>query len=186
MVRGARFSPDGQTIVYAAAWDGKPIAVFSIRPGSPESSPLELPSADILAISSSGQLAVQLGKRFIEPYVSSGTLAEGHLAAGETPRERLQGVQWADWSPDGKSLAVVRDAGGSNRLESPVGTVLYKTAGWIGNPRFSPSGDAIAFLDHWGRFGDLGSVVVVSLTGKAQRLSEGWMSLQGLAWWPTG
>ncbi|MEP6995885.1 MAG: protein kinase, partial [Acidobacteriota bacterium] len=186
MVRGARFAPDGQTIVYAAAWDGKPIAAFSIRPGSPESSPLELPSADILAISPSGQLALQIGKRFIEPYVSSGALGEAHLDGGETPRERVQAVQWADWSPDGKRLAVVRDAGGSNRLESPVGTVLYKTAGWIGNPRFSPSGDAIAFLDHWGRFGDLGSVVVVDLTGKAQRLSDGWVSLQGLAWWPDG
>ena len=186
MVRGARFARDGQTIVYGAAWEGKPIAAFAIRSGSPDSSALDLPSADILAIAPSGQLALQLGKRFIEPYVSSGTLAEAHLAAGETPRERLQGVQWADWSPDGKRLAVVRDVGGRNRLESPVGTVLYETAGWIGNPRFSPSGDAIAFLDHWGRFGDLGSVVFVSLSGKAQKLSEGWMSLQGLAWWPDG
>ncbi|MFY9550494.1 MAG: protein kinase [Thermoanaerobaculia bacterium] len=186
MVRGARFAPDGQTIVYGAAWEGKPIAAFSIRPGSPESSALDLPSADILAIATSGQLALQLGKRFIEPYVSSGTLAEAHLTAGEAPRERLQGVQWADWSPDGKRLAVVRDAGGRNRLESPVGTVLYQTAGWIGNPRFSPSGDAIAFLDHWARFGDLGSVVIVSLSGKAQKLSDGWVSSQGLAWWPDG
>ncbi len=186
MVRGARFSADGQTIVYAAGWEGNPIAAFSVRPGSPDSSALELPSADILAISPSGQLALQLGKRFIEPYVSSGTLAEAHLAGGEAPLERVQAVQWADWSPDGKRLAIVRDAGGSNRLESPLGSVLYTTAGWIGNPRFSPSGDAIAFLDHWGRFGDLGSVVVVSMTGKVQRLSDGWMSLQGLAWWPDG
>jgi Tol biopolymer transport system component len=186
LVRGARFSPDGQTIVYGAAWEGKPIAAFSIRPGSPESSALDVPSADLLAINPSGALAIQLGKRFIEPYVSSGTLAEVPLAGGEAPRERLQGVQWADWSPDGKRLAIVRDAGGRNRLESPVGTALYETGGWIGNPRFSPSGDAIAFLDHWTRFGDLGSVMVVSLSGKAQKLSGGWMSLQGLAWWPDG
>ncbi len=186
LVRGARFSPDGQTIVYGAAWEGKPIAAFSIRPGSPDSSALDLPGADILAIAPSGALALQLGKHSIEPYVSSGTLAEAPLAGGEAPRERLQGVQWADWSPDGKRLAIVRDEGGRNRLESPVGTSLYETGGWIGNPRFSPNGDAIAFLDHWARFGDMGSVVIVSLSGKAQKLSDGWMSLQGLAWWPGG
>ena len=95
-------------------------------------------------------------------------------------------MQWADWSPDGKRLAIVRDEGGRNRLESPVGTVLYETAGWIGNPRFSPSGDAIALLDHWARVGDMGTVVLVPLSGKAKPLSQGWNSVQGLAWRPDG
>jgi eukaryotic-like serine/threonine-protein kinase len=186
IVGQARFAPDGQTVIYAAAWDGKPSAVFATRPGSPESSPLALPNGAILGINPSGQLALLIGIRAAEPYVASGTLAEAPLAGGEAPRERLHGVQWADWSPDGKRLAIVRDEGGRNRLESPVGTVLYESSGWIGHPRFSPSGDGIAFLDHWARNGDLGSVVVVSLSGKAQKLSGGWVSLQGLAWWPDG
>ena len=88
-----------------------------MRPGSPESSPLEIPSGAILSVSPSGLLALQMERRTAEPYVSSGTLAEAHLTGGEAPRERLHGVQWADWSPDGKRLAVVRDSGGRNRLE---------------------------------------------------------------------
>ena len=186
MVRGARFAPDGQSVVYAAAWEGKPIAVFSTRQGGADSSALELPSADLLAISPSGELALQLGRRQTEAYVSVGTLAAATLAGGEAPRERLQGVQWADWSPDGKTLAIVRDSGGRNRLESPVGTVLYETPGWIGNPRFSPSGDAIAFLDHWSRIGDLGSVMISERGAPPRRLTEGWTSIRGLAWRPDG
>ncbi|MEP6769141.1 MAG: WD40 repeat domain-containing serine/threonine protein kinase, partial [Acidobacteriota bacterium] len=186
-VRGARFARDGQTIVYAAAWEGKPLAVFSLRSGSHDPTAVDVPAgADVLAIGPSGELALQLAKRSVEPYVSKGTLAVAPLSGGEAPRERMQGVQCADWSPDGKRLAVVRDAGGRNRLESPVGKVLYASAGWIGDPRFSPAGDAIAFLDHWGRNGDLGSVMIVDLGGRAKNLSEGWVSLQGLAWWPDG
>ena len=186
-VRGARFTPDGQSIVYAAAWDGKPLTVFSVRSGSHDPSAVGVPAgADVLAISPSGELALQLGMHLVEPYISSGTLAVAPVGGGEAPRERMQGVQWADWSPDGKRLAVVRDAGGRNRLESPVGKTLYESAGWIGNPRFSPAGDSIAFLDHWGRNGDLGSVVIVDMTGHAKKLSAGWTSIQGLAWWPDG
>ena len=169
-------------MLYAAAWEGKPFSIYAARPGSPESSPLDLPNGSILAVSPSGQLAVQLERHAAEPYVSSGTLAEAPLTGGEAPRERLHGVQWADWSPDGKRLAVVRDMGGRNRLESPVDNVLYAAEGWIGHPRFSPSGDAIALLDHWARIGDLGSVVLVSLSGKATKLTEGWTTIQGLAW----
>ena len=153
---------------------GKPLAVFSVRSGSHDPSAVAVPGgADVLAISPSGELALQLAMRSVEPYVSTGTLAVAPVGGGEAPRERMQGVQWADWSPDGKRLAVVRDAGGRNRLESPVGKVLYESAGWIGNPRFSPAGDAIAFLDHWGRNGDLGSVVIVDLGGHAKKPLRG-------------
>ena len=34
---GARFAPDGQTVVYAAVWDGGPIRLFSTRLDNPES-----------------------------------------------------------------------------------------------------------------------------------------------------
>ena len=187
MVRGARFAPDGQTVVYGAAWEGKPIAVSSARIGSPESGTLELPNADLLAISSTGQLALQQDRVAAEPYVSTGTLAEAPLSGGEAPRERLKGVQWADYSPDGKRIAIVHDAEGRSRLESPVGTVLYESSGWIGHPRFSPKGDAIALIDHWSRIGDMGAVVLVDLAGgKPRTLSEGWVSIQGLAWSSNG
>ena len=185
-VTRARIAPDGQTVIYSAAWDGGPVATYSTRPGSPESSTLDFPAGSILAVSSTGQLALMSARESTEPYVVSGTLAEAPLAGGEVPRERLHGVQWADWSPDGKRFAIVRDSGGRNRLESPIGKVLYESSGWIGSPRFSPNGDAIALLDHWARIGDMGSVVLVPLTGKTRTLSDGWNSLQGLAWRPDG
>ena len=37
------------------------------------------------------------------------------------PRDILKDVEWADWSPDGKSLAIVRVAPGKMRLEYPSG-----------------------------------------------------------------
>ncbi|HYK42334.1 MAG TPA: WD40 repeat domain-containing serine/threonine protein kinase [Thermoanaerobaculia bacterium] len=186
-IRGARFTPDGQTLVFAAAWEGKALAIYLMRTDSADAAPVDFPGqTDLLAVGRSGEAALQLGSRQTEPYVTSGTLASAPIGGGQAPRERLQGVQWADWSPDGTRLAIVRDSAGRNRLESPVGTVLYETAGWIGNPRFSPQGDAIALIDHWGRLGDLGSVVLVDLAGHARKLSEGWSSLQGLAWPPAG
>ena len=35
VITGARFAPDGQSIIYSAAWDGKPVEVFSTRVGGP-------------------------------------------------------------------------------------------------------------------------------------------------------
>src|SRR5262245_4636074 len=35
----ARFSPDGHTILYSAAWDGRPMDIYVGRPESPESRP---------------------------------------------------------------------------------------------------------------------------------------------------
>jgi Tol biopolymer transport system component len=184
-VVSARFAPDGQTIVYGAAWDGRPFEVFSTRPESTTSRPVGVPSADILAISSSGQIALSLNRRFTTPYIPLGTLAESPLEGG-APRELLENVLWADWAPSGRELAVVRDAGGRNRLEFPIGKPLYETAGHISHPRFSRQGDLIAFLDHESRGGDLGTVAVVDRSGRKKNLSAGWDSLWGLAWSPKG
>src|SRR5258706_8903754 len=46
---GARFAPDGQTIVYGAAWNGKPFEAFSARLDSTLSRSLGLPPAGVLA-----------------------------------------------------------------------------------------------------------------------------------------
>jgi dipeptidyl aminopeptidase/acylaminoacyl peptidase len=84
-------------------------------------------------------------------------------------------------------LAVVRDAGGRNRLEYPIGKVLYEASGsWISHPRISPKGDMIAFLDHPVQGDDSGSVMVVDLSGNRRKLSHDWYSSQGLAWSPDG
>jgi hypothetical protein len=146
-IRAARFAPDGQTIVYSAAWQGNPVEVFTARLDAPESRSLGLSQTQLLAVSSAGEMGLLLRSRPAGTWVSMGTLARAPLAGG-APREVLEDIQWADWSPDGNNLAVVRDVGGRNRLEYPIGRVIYDTGGWISHPRVSPKGDWIAFLDH--------------------------------------
>jgi len=180
-IRMARFSPDGQTVVYSAAWEGNPSSLFSTRPESPQSRDLELAGAEIESMSSTGDMAVLLGSRQVRSYIHVGTLARVPLSGGG-PREILNDVQWADWSPDGKSLAVVRDVGGKNRLEYPVGKLLYETGGWIGHPRISPEGDRVAFLDHPLEGDDGGSVAVVNSQGEKKTLTQDFYTAQGLAW----
>jgi WD40 repeat protein len=182
----ARFAPDGQTILYGSAWEGRPVEIFVSRSESPESRPFGLPGADILGISRSGEMALSLGRHIVGPFESSGTLARMGVAGGGAPRDVLEDVEWADWSPDGGRLAVVRDVSGRNRLEFPIGKVLYETAGWISHPRVSPKGDLVAFLDHPVHGDDGGAVAVVDSAGKKTTLPGAFETIQGLAWSPHG
>ena len=75
---------------------------------------------------------------------------------------------------------------GRERLEFPVGHVLYETTGWISHLRVSPKGDQIAFLDHPNDMDDRGGVSVIDLAGQKKTLSTGWESEEGLAWSPRG
>ncbi len=184
-IRSARFAPDGQTILYSAAWQGNPTDVFTARPEAPESRSMGLSHTQLMSVSSTAEMAVLLNSKAVGAWVSMGTLARAPLSGG-APREVLEQVQWADWSPDGNSLAVVRDFGGRNRLEYPIGKPLYQTGGWIGHPRVSPKGDFIAFADHPLQGDDSGSLAIVDLAGNKKLLSAQWFTIQGLAWSPDG
>src|SRR5438034_1026004 len=94
----ARFSPDSETVIYSASWDGHPAELFSTRPGSPESRALGLPSGEILSVSASGEMALLLDPHFTTGWMRSGTLARAPLSGG-VPRQVLSDVQDADWSP---------------------------------------------------------------------------------------
>jgi Tol biopolymer transport system component/predicted Ser/Thr protein kinase len=185
-ISSARFAPDGQTVLYGASLEGKATEIFVSRPESPESRPFGMPGASVLAISKSGELALSLGQHIVAPFTTSGTLARMSVAGGAAPREILEDAQWADWAPDGLNLAIVRDVGGRNRLEFPIGKVLFETAGWISHPRISPRGDEVAYIDHPARGDDGGSVAVVDRSGKRKSLSESFETAQGLAWAPSG
>lgn len=181
----ARFAPDGQTIVYGATWDGQPQEVFTSRYDSSDSRPVGLADAQVLAVSNSGELAVSLHPVDTGAFAQSGTLARVPLAGG-APREVLEGVAWADWTPDGQSLAVIRRiTTESPGLELPAGNVIYKPAGWVSHVRVSPRGDLLAIADHVAG-GDDGRVVIIDSHGNHKASSSFYGSVEGLAWTPDG
>jgi serine/threonine protein kinase/Tol biopolymer transport system component len=184
-ISSARFTSDGNTVLYSASWNGAPVDIFSIRPGTTESRSLGLSNADLLAVSTNGEMAILLRKKGTAAWVNRGTLARAPLAGG-APREVVEDVQTADWSPDGSTLAIVRQVEDKQRLEFPIGKVLFETAGWLTDIRFSPRGDQIAFMEHGTRRDDRGWVSVVDLNGHGRRLTEEFGSERGLAWSPHG
>jgi eukaryotic-like serine/threonine-protein kinase len=140
-IMSARFAPDG-SVIYGAAWEDNPLEIFSSYQTGPEARPLGLRDADILSISSTGELV---------GYATTGMLARVPLAGG-APRRVCQDMQEADWTRDGKNFLLVRRVDGFYRIESPIGTVIYKTPRWISRAKFSPNEELIAFIEHplWG------------------------------------
>ncbi len=182
---GARFSHDGQTIIFSGRWEGEKPQISVARLGSPESRPLGIPSAEVAAVSTSDELAVFLGCEEIYFLTCGGTLATVNLAGG-SPRTLAEHVGQADWHPDGKRMVISVLAPEGSRLEFPPGHVLYRQrAGWIGHPRFSPDGNMIAFESHPILGNDDGSVDIVDLNGNHSVLSTD-TSVEGLAWAPDG
>jgi Tol biopolymer transport system component len=181
----ARFAPGGDSIVYGGAWEGKPFEIFSTRGSGTDSRTLGLESADLLSISRTGEMAILVNPRVLGGFVYFGTLARTDLSGG-APREVLEHVFQADWTPDGKELAVSRQTEKGFDLELPPGRLLFSTSGWISHLRVSPSGELVAFLHHPVGGDDRGDVVVVDRAGKSRILSAGWTSAQGLAWRPDG
>jgi eukaryotic-like serine/threonine-protein kinase len=184
-IYSARFAPDFRAIIYAAAWNGKPIAVFSTVGESHLTQPVNVEDANLLAVSRSGELALALhGMHRAHLETEGATLARTPLAGG-SPREVLQDVPWADWDTKGE-LAVVHHTLGRDQIEYPISHVLYQSNGWITHIRISPQNDKIAFMDHPALWDDRGSVVVMDNAGKLLLHSSEWDSAYGLAWSPDG
>jgi serine/threonine protein kinase len=184
-IYSARFAPDGQSIIYGAAWNGRPVHLFTTVGSSLLSQPLAFDDANILAISRSNELAVVLhGHHNGQLETENGMLASAPLAGG-SPREVLGDARWADFDAVG-GMAVVHRVEGHTRLEYPIGNVLYETSGWISHIRFSPQGNGIAFLDHPALWDDRGTVTLVDLSGHARTLTPVWECADGMAWRPDG
>jgi Tol biopolymer transport system component len=184
-IYAARFAPDGQSIVYAASWNDRPIRLFSTVGNSLLSQPLALDDANLLAVSRSNELALVLhGIHNGQIETMNGMLARAPIAGG-SPRELLSDVRWADWDNSGK-LAVVHNVDGHSRLEYPISNVLYESPGWISNVRFSPQGDKIAFMDHPALWDTRGNVSVMDTAGHVRTITHEWNCERGLAWRPDG
>jgi hypothetical protein len=115
----------------------------------------------------------------------SSALARVPLEGG-APRDVLADVQAADWTADGRRLAVVRRQDDRVRLEFPPGHLVYETAGALVTPRVSPDGSRVAVVDQPMLGNTVGSLVVVDIAGAARTLSEGWIDIGGVAWSPGG
>ncbi len=154
--------------------------MFTTRFDSTDSRPLGLEKTELLSISSRGELAVSMNAHSAGAFVESGTMARVPLAGG-APREVLDNVEWADWTPDGSDLAVTRTNSGLGQLEFPAGKVIYQPQGWVSHVRFSRNGNLLAFADHVPT-GDDGRVVVVDREGKPKATSSFYSSVEGVAW----
>ena len=187
-VLSAEFASDDKTIIYGGAWEGQPLEIYVSTTDGPESRPLGLGQAEILSASSKGELALKLkpGPGYNASIIASpGRLARVSMSGG-SPREVLDDVRYADWSPDGSQLAVVRRIGEQSRdqLEYPIGQVLHSNT-VLAFPKVSPDGDRVAVLEFPDTYNE-GSLVVVDATGSARSLWTGTFRPRGLAWTPDG
>ena len=174
-VSAARFAPDGETVIYSAAWGGEDYALFMTRRGSTESRPLGIPGAKLLGVSSTGDLVFLRGRheavKVLAP-TSTATLARVAMTGG-APREILDDVIAADWSPGG-DLAVVR----RGQVEFPLGTTIHGPH-QFSYVRIAPDGQRLALVEG-------PDIVVLDRSGKKTTLSSGWGEMTTLAWSPSG
>jgi DNA-binding winged helix-turn-helix (wHTH) protein len=181
-ISGARFAPDGHSIVYAANWDLGPRQIFQTSGVSPESRLLGFSDRALASVSRSGELAL-LSIDGTAP-ITGGALSRVPMNGG-APLAVDRNVMSADWTPSG-SLVIVRAVSGVTQVEWPMGVPIYRTSGWISSLRVSPNGDHAAFIQHPLRHEEPGSIKVVDPSRPARSLTEEWASAGGLAWSPSG
>ena len=181
----ARFAPDGKTLVYAAQLNGGPMDTYVLREEYPEPVSAGLQGALLLSVSRQGQLAVLTKSKYYAHRAWLGTLATSPLGGG-APREILENVSDADWSPDGSQMAIIDVEKTKWRLQYPAGKILWEGENWISDVRVSPDGKQLAYFLHPPNVDDRGDVMLVDGEGKVRVISKDWESLEGLAWQPSG
>ena len=167
--------------MYGATWDGGPVEIYTTRAESPESKSLDLPSANLLSVSHGGDLAISLGWRTVIGWESTGTLARVPLSGG-APREVMENVGDADWSPDGQQLAVIHRIGDRSRLEYPMGTALAEASGWFSHPRLSPDGRTLGYFEHPERGDNAGRLILLDVASKQRTEGPAFGGFSSFAW----
>ncbi len=186
-IRSARFAPDGQTILYSAAWQGNPVETFSARQGMVESRSLGLGRAELMAISSRGEMALltrQSSRRNLDQRRHPGQSAVGGWRTPSRFSKMLNGqiglpmeIAWP-WcamsaAATGSSIPSAR----SSTKPVAVGSATRE---------FLPRATYVAFMDHPNQGDDGGSIAIVDISGHKTELTREWYGTQGLAWTPDG
>jgi hypothetical protein len=182
LIQAARFTADGQTVVYSASMKGQPLKVHVLRTDRPESQPVAAPSGELAAISRAGEMGIILNSHPFD-WTTGGVLAQLPVLGG-TPREIVDGVMKADWSQDGRLAVWRRTHDGVQQLEYPLGHVLYSSPKTVYALRVSPSGNHVAInIISEGQKTD---IMVFGLDGSRRTLANAEAFVRGMAWTPDG
>jgi Tol biopolymer transport system component len=106
--------------------------------------------------------------------------------AGGAPRDVLEDVVSADWTPDGQELAAIQITAGEYQLKFPIKKTLYQTQGKLGWLAFSPRGDRLAFIEYPLISDEAGALKIVDLAGRVTTLASGWRTVRGVQWSSSG
>jgi tRNA A-37 threonylcarbamoyl transferase component Bud32 len=181
-IMNARFTRDRDALIFSSLGDsGTTPHLYTLHAPGAEPQPIGPDSTHLLAISSTGALAVLTHARYLGHRIFAGTLATLSLN-GEAPREVATDVREADWSPDGKDLAIIHRVDQEDRLEYPAGHVLARSTGYLSDMRASPAGDRIGYVEHEILGDDRGAVVLADRSGRVIARSPVYWAVEGVAW----
>lgn len=162
-----RFAPDGQTVVI-----GGHHGVTFTRVDNPAVRSLNLHEYAVLSVSSNSDLAL----------LKDNVLSTVPFSGG-SPRSLVDHVTDADFTPDGRSLAVIRKVDSFYVVEYPAGHPIYRTPNSLGAIRVSPQDDAVALFEY---DAEKRTLILLSKSGERKVLSAGWLYASRLAWTPNG
>lgn len=175
-VTAARFGRNGE-ILYSAAWDGQPAALYVARNRNIDERALDVGSGEVVGASPQGEVIFRT-----RGAGGSNVLARAPLAGGAR-KELIERVATADVAADGTTFALAVREGTRMRVEFPPGKSLYEVDGaGISHLRISRDGRQVAFLEHPVPGDDRGRVVLVEVGGHRRVLADDWASAEGLAW----
>jgi DNA-binding winged helix-turn-helix (wHTH) protein len=180
-VSEARFLPKSGGILFSAEWNGSPSRLFSLSNDRRESKDLNVSDAWLAGIASPTEFGF-----FVRPANGEPPVLQVAPLSGGAPRSIAGHVRDAAWGPNG-SLCLLTASGTTYTIQYPPGHKLYQSSQWISDLRVSPNGGQVAFTEHPVPMDDGGHVTVVnSATSESRILGQGWESLEGLAWNPSG
>jgi Tol biopolymer transport system component len=182
MVTSARFEPDGEAVLYSAAWEGGTNRIHLHRPQAQGSMVVGPPDSRLVSVSPNGELLLLSELAPAGPFLTAGELNRMPVTGG--PRALYSNVTDAAFGPDGEVAAVVREVNGRAILEFPAGTERLSTNGMLLLLRLSPDGQRVAFGHSPQRGHDWGRIVVLDRDGGSIQLDQ--EAGRGLSWSPAG